>query len=135
MQILEHEQHRCGARSLGEELERLLEHPELRPCVYAEMPSERTQRLDERLIRQLRADEIDRAADEHLQFRGAGACRELGREPGLADARLAGDEDGGASPRLRGRQGALELPQLASPTYERGGDASLHPLSIAPSRR
>ena len=88
--------------------------------------SERTQRLDERLVRQLRADEIDRAPEQDLEPRVAGAARELGREPGLADARLAGDEDGRAAPRLRRVERALELLELACASDERRARASLH---------
>ena len=129
VQILEHEQHRCGSRALGEQRERLLEHPQLRARrLPVDLPrlSERTQGLDERLVRQLRADEIDRAPEEHLEPGVAGAARELGREPRLADARLSGDEDGRAASRLRRGERALELPELACASDEHLARASLH---------
>ena len=122
VQILEHEQHGCGGRAVGEQRERLLEHAQLRAGRRASTCrrlSERTQRLDERLVRQLRADEIDRAPEQDLEPGVAGAPRELGREPGLADARLAGDEDGRAAPRLRRVERALELLELACASDER----------------
>ena len=135
VQILEHEQHGRGSCAVGEQRERLLEHPQLRagrPPVDLPRLSERTQGLDERLVRQLRADEIDRAPEEDLEPGVAGAARELGREPGLADARLSGDEDGRAAPRLRRVERALELPELACASDEHLARASLHPASIAP---
>jgi len=42
------------------------------------------QGLDERLVGQLCAQEIDRAPEQDLEPCVAGACRELGREPRLA---------------------------------------------------
>jgi pimeloyl-ACP methyl ester carboxylesterase len=51
---------------------------------------------------------------EHLiADRCASAARELGREPGLADAGLSGDEDGGAAPRPCRVERAPELLELA----------------------
>ena len=129
VQILEHEQHGCGSGALGEQRQRLLEHPQLRAGrLPLGLPglAERAQRLDERLVRQLRADEIDRAAEEDLEPGVAGASRELGREPGLADARLPGDEDGRTRPRPRCVERALELPELACASDEHLARASLH---------
>ena len=138
MQVLEHEQHRRGGRALGEQRERLLEHPQLRARrLPVDLPrlAERTQGLDERLVRQLGADEIDRAPEQDLEPRGAGARRELGREPGLADARLAGDEDGRAAPRPRRVERALELPELARASDEHLARASLHSGQYRADRR
>ena len=55
---------------------------------------ERAQSLNERLEGQLRADQIDRAPEQDLEPRVAGSLAEFRHEPGLADARFAGDEDG-----------------------------------------
>ena len=63
---------------------------------------------------------------EDLEPGGAGTCRELGREPGLADARFAGDEHGRAAPRLRRLERALELLELALAPDEHLARASLH---------
>jgi hypothetical protein len=90
------------------------------------MLSERTQRLDERLIWQLRAYEIDRASEEHLKPSGAGTACELRREPGLADARFSGDKDRRTAPRLRSVERTLEHPKLAYASDERLAGASLH---------
>jgi hypothetical protein len=122
VQVLEHEQHRAGA--IGEQRQRGLEHPQLR----ASLPGipERPQGVDERLVGKLGADEIDGAPEEDLEPRVAGAARELGREPGLADARVPGDQDGGAGARPRGVEGALELCELAGASDERVAWASLH---------
>ena len=60
--------------SLGEQDERLLEHLQLRthpPGIDSPRVPERTQRLDERLIRQFRADEIDRATEQDVKSRAA----------------------------------------------------------------
>jgi hypothetical protein len=58
--------------------QRVLEHAQLRarrrPVDLWEA-SERTQGLHERLVWQLRADQIDRAAEEDLEPFVAGACR------------------------------------------------------------
>jgi hypothetical protein len=94
VQILQHQQQRCGGGPLAQQRQRVLEHPQLRARrrpVDPRKRSERTQGLHERLVRQLGADQIDRAAEEDLEPRLAGACRQLGRQPGLADARLPGD--------------------------------------------
>ena len=132
VQILQHQQHGRGGRAFGEQRERLLEHPKLRAGLARKL-SERTQRLDERLVRKLRADEIDRAAEEDLESFGASARRELGREPGLADARLSGDEDGRAAPRLRRVERAPERLQLACASDEHA--ASIPPLPPAGKAR
>jgi len=103
VQVLQHQQHRCGGRPLAQQFKRLLEHPQLRarlPVDPREV-SERAQGLHERLVRQLGADQIDRAAEEDLEPFVAGARRQLGRQPGLADARLPGDQDGRAAARPR----------------------------------
>ena len=65
------------------------------------------------LVGQLRADEIDRASDQNLDPCLARAARELGREPGLADARLSRHEDGPAASSPCRVEGALEVLVLA----------------------
>jgi hypothetical protein len=135
VQVLEHQQHRRSGRPLAQQLKRLLEHPQLRARrlpIGLRKRSERAQDLDERLVRQLRADEVDRAPEEDLESCVAGARRQLGRKPGLADARLPGDEDGRAAPCLRRAEGALELPELACASDEYLARGSLHSGSIAP---
>ena len=76
VQILQHEQHGCGGRALGEQRERLLEDPQLRlrgrPVDLSKV-SERAERLDERLVGQHRADEIDRTPEQDLEALGTGA--------------------------------------------------------------
>jgi hypothetical protein len=133
--ILEHQQHRYGSRALAEQRQRLLEHAQLRgrrrPVDLPER-SERAQGLDEGLIRQLRADQIDRAAEKHLELRAAGTRGQLGGQPGLADARLPGDQDGRPAPRPRGIERTLELPELASASDQHRARASLHSASITP---
>jgi len=104
VQVLEHEQHGCGGGGPGEQRQRLLEHPQLRARhLPLGLPglAERAQRLGERLVRQLGTDEIDRAPEQHLEPGAAGTSRELGSEPGLADARLSYHEDGRTLPRPR----------------------------------
>ena len=84
------------------------------------------QRLDERLVRQLRADEIDRAPEQDLEPGAAGTSGELGGEPGLADARLSGDENGRTLPRPRCVERALELPEFVCAPDEHLARAGLH---------
>ena len=130
MQILQHEQHGCGERALGEQRKRLLEDAQLRARGRPVDPpkvSDRAERLDERLVGQLRTDEIDRAPEEDLEALGAGASGELGGQPGLADARLPREEDGQPAPAVRCLQRALELRELACAPDEHLGRASLHP--------
>ena len=134
MQVLEHQQHRCGGRPLAQQRQRVLEHPQLRAHrlpVDLREASERAQGLHERLVRQLGADQIDRTAEEDPEPCVAGACRQLGRQPGLADARLPGDQDGRAAARPRRVQRAPELPELAHAPDEYLALHSLHSGSIA----
>ena len=91
VEILEHEQHGYSSCALGEQRQRVLEHPQLRAgCLpgLTRIP-QRTQGLDERLVRQVRADEIDGSSDEDVEASIACPARELGREPCLADARFS----------------------------------------------
>jgi hypothetical protein len=122
VQILEHEQHRCGGGPLGEQRQHLLERQSLRashpPLLDRPRLPERTQRLDERLIRQFRADEVDRATEEDVEPRVAGSCSKLGREARLADARFSSEEDGCAAPRPRRVERAVEFPQFADASDE-----------------
>ena len=116
MKVLEHEQHGYGGRPLGEQGERLLEHPQL----GASGPKlQRRQGVDERLVGQLRADEIDRASEQNLEACLARVRRELGREPGLADPCFAGDERGRAASRLRLAERAPKRLELAGSSHER----------------
>jgi hypothetical protein len=135
VQVLQHQQQGRGGRALGEQRQRVLEHPQLRarrlPIDPPGLP-ERAQRLDERLVRQLRTDQVDRAPEQDLEPRVAGMAGQLGRQPGLADARLPGDQDGHAAPRPRRVQRAPELPELASASDEYLDRGSLHAGSIAP---
>ena len=129
MQVLEHEQHGCGSGAPGEQRQRVLEHPQLRAGrLPLGLPglAERAQRLGERLVWQLGTDEIDRAAKEDLEPGAAGASRELGGEPGLADARLPGDEDGRTRPRPGCVERALELPEFACAPDEHLARAGFH---------
>ena len=107
------------------------------PALPVDLPRlpERTKGLEERLIRQLRADEIDRAPEQDLEPGGAGTSRELGGEPALADARFAGDEDGRTASGSRRIDRALELPELAYASDEYLARASHHSASIAHSHR
>ena len=75
VQVLEHEQHRCGGCSVGEQRERVLEDLQLRAgprLVDRPRLPERTKGLEERLIRQLCADEVDRAPEQDLEPGGRG---------------------------------------------------------------
>jgi hypothetical protein len=87
---------------------------------------QRTKGLEERLIRQLYADEIDRAPEQDLEPGGACTSRELRREPALADARFPGYEDGRTASGSRRIDSALELPELAYASDEDLTRASHH---------
>ncbi len=66
VQVLEHEQHRGGGGPCGQRRQHVLEHPQPRAARVPRL-LQRTERVDERLVRELRADDVDRAADEHLE--------------------------------------------------------------------
>ena len=89
--------------------------------------AERAQGLGERLIRELRTDEIDRASKKDLEPSVARAPHELFGEAALADARVSGEEDGGTAPRSRRVKRSPELPELACACDEDLARASLHP--------
>src|SRR6185436_15683035 len=87
MQILQDEQHGDNSRAIGDQRERLLKYLKLRAGRLAiDLPEspERTQSLDERLIRQLSTDQVDRPTDEHLARLLPGTRCELRHEPRLA---------------------------------------------------
>ena len=129
MQVLEHEQHRCGGCSVGEQRERVLEDLQLRAgprLVDRPRLPERTKGLEERLIRQLCADEVDRAPEQDLEPGAAGTSRELGRESALADAGFPGDEDRRTASGSGRIDSALELPELAYTSDEDLARASHH---------
>jgi len=88
--------------------------------------SQWTKGLDKRLIRQLDADEIDRAPQQDLEPGDARTSRELRRKSALADARFPGDEDGRTAPGPRRIDGTLELPELACASDEYLARASHH---------
>ena len=114
---------------VGEQRERVLEYVQLRARPrFVDLPRlpERTKGLEERLIRQLYADEIDRTPEQDLEPGGAGTSRELGRESTLADARFPGDEDDRSASSLRRIDSALELPELAYASDEYLARASHH---------
>jgi hypothetical protein len=138
VQVLEHEQHRRGGRVAGEQGQRLLEDLELgtRGGGGGPRAADRPQGLGQRLVGQLGADEVDRPAEQGLPAGLAGAAGDLGGEAGLADAGLAGYEDGCAAARPRGGERLLERPELGGAACERLG-ARLHAASIArlPSAR
>ena len=129
MQILEHEQHRRGGGALGEQRERLLEHPQLRagacPSARQGSPSGRSASTNGWYGSSVPTRSIERPSRTSNPASRA-RLRELGREPGLADARLSGDEDGRAAPRPRRVERALELPELACASDEHLARASLH---------
>jgi hypothetical protein len=128
VQVFEHKQDRRVGCAVGQQRERLLEHVPLRARRPVELPrlAERAQRLDERLVRQLRADEVDRASEQDLEPRLARTSSQLRRKPGLADSRFPRHEDGPAAPGVRRLERALEFPELAYASDEYLALASLH---------
>jgi len=139
VQILEYEQHRCGGSTIGEQRERLLERLQLRagrPPVDLPKLSERTQGLEERLVRQFRADEIDRAPEEDLEAGVAGAPGEFGHQARFPDAGLTGDEDSRPVPQPRRVDRVPDRFEFARSSDEDVAHADLHlSASIAPRPR
>jgi hypothetical protein len=113
VQILEHEQHWCDGCVIGQQRERFLKDAQLGACRRAigrPALAEWAQGFGERLVGQLRADKIDRSPEQDIDACVARAPGNLGREPCLADARLAGYEDGRTAARLRCFERMRELP-------------------------
>ncbi len=130
VQILEHNQHRRLGGPVAEQLQRPCECALLRAGrlpVPRQSVAERPQRLHERLVGQLRADEIDRVSEQDIEARLTCPSPELGGEPGLADPCLSGEEDGGAAPGARRSERALELHELACASDEHIARAGHHP--------
>jgi hypothetical protein len=134
VQVLEHQQHRRVRRAVREEGKRVLEDKQLGAgrFAFAAPISKRAQRLDERLVWQLGADEIEAAPEERLEALGTSACRELRRQSGLADARLAGDERRRPVPAARRVQRLLEPAELVHASDERLARACLHGAQYPP---
>ena len=130
--VLEHEQHRRLGCAIADQRERLLEHPELR--LSAPQLAQRLQRLDERLVGQLRADEVDRPPDQDFEAVVACTLRSLGRQSRFADARLPGDENGRSASGSGCLERVLQLVQLGFPSDEGCPGASRHRSSITPPR-
>ncbi len=129
VQILEHEQHGRGSSTLGEESKRLLEDLQLRVhlrAIVLARVSQGTEGFDERLVRELHADEVDRASEEDVAPRAAGTLHELGCEPRLANARFADGEDGPSVPGASGVEQELELLDLGYAPDEHVARASIH---------
>jgi hypothetical protein len=128
VEVLEHQQHGCRCGPLAEHVERSLEDAELRARRRRVDPhvGDPTQRVDERLIGQLGADEVHGPADEDLEPDGAGTPAQLGGEPRLADACLPRDEDDVAPALARCVQRPLELPELGHSSHEDLAAASAH---------
>ena len=129
VQVLENEQHGDGGGALAQQRERRLEYASLRASRAD--PSERPQRLGERLEGKLGADEVQRAPEQHLEAGLARAGRELGRQPRLADPRFAGEEHGRAPSSLRCAQRSLKHLELSDAPDKRRARAHLHAASIA----
>src|SRR5690242_363761 len=109
--VLEHEQNRSLVGTVGEQRERQLEYtePASDQPVLASQLSERRQSLDERLVRQLGTDEVDRAAGQDVEAIRPCAVRQLRGHPRLPDAGVAEQEDAAAVSFFHGVEAALEL--------------------------
>jgi hypothetical protein len=135
VEVLQHQQQRRAGRALAEQRERLLEQAQPRagrPRLDVQERAQGSQRLGERLERQLRADQVDRAAEQHLEALAAGTAGQIGREPGLADARFPGDQHGPTLAGPRRVERPRELLDLAPAPDEQPTCPSFHPGSIAP---
>ena len=135
VQILEHEQHGCGGCAVGEQRERVLEHAQLRARrLLVDLPrlAERPQGLDERLVRQLGADEIDRPPDEDLEpasrarLASSEASRVLPMPASPATRTVA------PLPACAASSARSSSPSSRSASDEHLARASLHSASIAP---
>ena len=136
VEILEHHQQRALLCTACQQRKRVLEHAQLRIRRLSGQPRKRRhvrpQRVDERLERQLRADEIEAAANHDLESVAAGARGELAHEPRLAYPCVTGDERHRPVSGRRRLQRALKLVELANAPDECAARASFHALSIAP---
>jgi hypothetical protein len=98
---------------------------------------ERAQRADERRVGQLALAQLNGVpADDDRVLLVAGAALELGQEPALADAGLAGDEGERRLALLGLAQGRLQLGELVRPADQASArDAGRHDLQYAPPTR
>ena len=93
----------------------------------ARRPDPRPERLDDRCVRHATVHEIDAPAGEDAQAVGRGGLGELAQQAGLADARLAGDEEPGASTLACRVECRPQPPELVGPADEHGTrDAGVH---------
>ena len=88
------------------------------------------QGLDERLIRQFRANQIDRATEQDLESAGASTTRDLGRQPGLADTGFSHDEHARSTSCSCRLDQAFKFPELSLTADERATPPR-HPASVA----
>jgi hypothetical protein len=128
--VLEHQQQRHDGCSLAQPGQRLLE--EARLGVGTRQRAQRAERLDEGLVGQVSAEQVDRAADQHLEPDLVGPLDDLRGKSGLADPRLAGHKDRRPVAGRPGGQRLLELLELVHASDERLAHAGLHTPSMAP---
>ena len=128
----------AAAALTGEERERLLEDPQLGACggvcgpwpADERMPSNRAQRLGERLVGQLGADEIDRPAEQGPEARLAGAAASSAASRVLPMPASPATRMAAPRPCPRGGERPLELPEFAcAPHQRRSARASTRPVS------
>ena len=89
-------------------------------AALGQLAGDRAQRVDQRRVRDRGAAQLQAVADEHARAGVAGAGFELGDEPALADAGLAGDEGEGGNARRRAAERAVESGELVRAADERG---------------
>ena len=85
-----------------------------------QLAGDRAQRVDQRRVRDRGPAQLQAVADEHARAGVARAGFELGDEPALADAGLAGDEGEGGNARRRAAERAVESGELVRAADERG---------------
>src|SRR4029079_18900144 len=88
--------------------------------IVGSAPNQRAQHLDPRPVGRC-SDSLPDASPGDDMTSVAGDAHQLVREPALADARLAAEQDHPTLPCLRVREGAAELVELALPPNESRG--------------
>jgi hypothetical protein len=83
----------------GQERPQVTGRPQQLPDLLA--GQQRTKRLGDRQVRHLGADQVDAPAHQRQRAGGPGPGAELGHQPRLADARVAGHQDRPAPSRRR----------------------------------
>ena len=137
VQVLEHEQQRRPVGAIAERSRasaRRTAAVSLPPSRRADQVAGRPQRFDEGLVGQVGSDEVDRTPNQDFEA-GRVLGRDLGHEPRLADAGVAGDVAVAPCPPCAASSARSSGRALRVRPTKPCADPGHHPASIAPPPR